>query len=133
MTGWDELAAVVDSAWNSLTPSEKKTAGVFAENYGEAGAIEYHNRDKAIPDPISFSDNFLLWAPDSVRGHTLIYVNYDTTQIRTLFHTVTLVGQIRNPYAREHGLGIWLCRNPVKDFPSFYAKKVQSLKSHYMR
>lgn len=133
MTGWSEIAAVVDSTWNSLPAAEKKSTGIYAEQYAEAGAIHYFDRDKKMPDVISFDDSFLFWAPDSVRGSTLIYVNDDTSGIRKLFEDVTLAGTLKNPYARDHGMKVYLCRKPVPGFGKFYADKVKRLLSAYIR
>ncbi|HKI45790.1 MAG TPA: glycosyltransferase family 39 protein [Balneolales bacterium] len=133
MTGWQELASIVDSTWNSLSPGEQKVTGIYAENYGEAGAIRYFNRHKRIPEPISFNGSFLFWAPDSVHGTTLIYVNDDTSDIRKQFQEVILAGRITNPYAREHGMQVYLCRRPINGFGKFYVDKVKRLRSEFER
>ncbi len=133
MTGWKELADVVDSTWHSLSPEEQRETYIYAENYGEAGAIRYFNRHKRIPEPISFNGSFLFWAPDSFQGTTLIYVNDDTSDIRNQFHEVTLAGRITNPYAREHGMQVYLCRKPVPGFAKFYADKVKRLRAEFER
>lgn len=133
MTGWKELAGIVDSTFDALPPAEQKVTGIYAENYGEAGAICYFNRHKAIPQPISFNGSFLFWAPDSIHGTTLIYVNSDTTDVRKLFQEVTLAGALTNPYAREHGLQVYLCRKPVAGFGKFYADKVKRLRAEFER
>ena len=131
MTGWKELADIVDSTWHSLSPEEQRKTGIYAENYGEAGAIHYFNKNKQIPEPISFNDSFLSWAPDSVSGSILIYVNNETTDIRKLFQNVTLEGKITDPNAREHGMQVYLCRKPIDGFSKFYADKVKRLRTEY--
>lgn len=133
MTGWSEIASIVDSTWNALPADEKKTTGIYAEQYAEAGAIHYFDRNKKMPGVISFNDSFLLWAPDSVRGSTLIYVNDDTSGIRKLFKDITLEGTLNNPYARDHGMQVYLCRKPVAGFGQYYADKVKRLRSAYKR
>jgi uncharacterized membrane protein len=131
MTGWHELAEVIDSTWHTISPNEQKTTRIYAENYGQAGAIHYYNKKKQMPEPISFSDSFLFWAPDSIAGTTLIYVNNETAGIRKLYKEITLAGKITNPYAREHGMQVYLCRKPFNSFTKFYADKVDSLKAEY--
>ncbi len=133
MTGWKELADVVDSTWHSLSPEEQRETYIYAENYGEAGAIHYFNKRKKIPQPICFNGSFLFWAPDSVHGTTLIYVNDDTSGIRKQFQEVTLAGRITNPYAREHGMQVYLCRKPIKGFSKFYTDKVKRLRAEFER
>jgi hypothetical protein len=133
MTGWKELADIVIQTYQSLPDSEKAHCAIYAENYGEAGSIKFHSKKYGLPEPISFSGSFLLWAPDSANFKTLIYVNDDTADVRYYFTTVKKVGQITNPYARESGLPVWLCRTPRNGFEQFYAEKVKRLKDRYRR
>ena len=131
MTGWVELAGIVRNAYNSLAEEEKNRTAIFAENYGQAGAIRYHTRKDGLPEPISFNDNFLFWAPINVDIDLLIYINGDTTDVSHYFAKVTKVGHITDPYARESGLPVFLCKQPQNDFPLFYRTKLKELKSRY--
>lgn len=126
MTGWKELAGLVENAYLSLSPEEKKNSMIFCENYGQAGAIAYYSRQR-MPEPVSFSDNFLLWAPDTIQIQTLIYVNDEIEEISTHFEEVVEFGRIGNPFARETGLPVYICRKPT-DINAFYSEKVKSLK-----
>ncbi len=45
MFGWENMAAAVAKVYNSLPPEEQINTIVYAQNYGEAGAIDYY-RDK---------------------------------------------------------------------------------------
>jgi hypothetical protein len=132
MTGWVELAGIVSSSYDSLTEEEKNRTAIYAENYGQAGAIRYHTKKKGLPEPISFSDNFLLWAPSNVDIDILIYVNNDTTDVSYYFAEVNKIGQITDPHARESGLPVFLCKQPRNDFPLFYRTKLKELKSQYL-
>jgi len=133
MTGWKELGEIVIQTYHSLSDAEKSRCAIYAENYGEAGAIAYFSRHDHLPEPISFEESYLFWAPDSADFQTLIYVNDDTTEIARYFTTVELAGQITDPYARESGLPIWLCRTPRNGFADFYAKKVKEVKDQFRR
>ena len=42
--GWPEMVAVVGQAWRSLSPEERPGCGVFAQNYGQAGAVDFFGR-----------------------------------------------------------------------------------------
>ncbi|MEJ2055170.1 MAG: hypothetical protein P8X42_14740 [Calditrichaceae bacterium] len=131
MTGWKELAGIVESAFDSLNQNEKNKCGIFAENYGTAGAIRYYTKDSGLPEPVSFSDNFLFWAPNNIDIDVLIYVNDDTSDVSRFFAKINKVGQIEDPYAREKGTPVYLCRKPQQNFSSFYHEKVIALKSIY--
>ncbi len=133
MTGWKELGDIVIKAYQSLSDSEKVDCAIYAENYGQAGAIKYYGKKYKLPEPICFSESFLFWAPDSVKFHTLIYVNDDKREVSYYFTTVELVGRITDPYAREIGTPVWLCRTPQNGFEQFYAAKVKGIKDQFRR
>ena len=126
-TGWQELAKLVDSAYESLSNEEKLHCAIFCENYGEAGAVGLYSKNKILK-LVSFSDSYLSWAPDSLNISTLIYVNDDSTEIKTHFETVTEFGRIENEYFRENHLPVFICRKPNDGWRSFYANKVAEIR-----
>ncbi|MEJ2545395.1 MAG: glycosyltransferase family 39 protein [Calditrichaceae bacterium] len=131
MTGWTELAGIVRNTYNSLTDEEKNRTAIFTGNYGQAGAIRYHTKNDGLPEPISFNDNFILWAPSNVDIDVLIYVNYDTTDVSNYFGEIKKVGQITDQYAIESGLPVFLCKQPQNDFSLFYRTKLHEIRSKY--
>ena len=131
MTGWKELADIVIDTYKELPDESKKKCSIYAEAYCTAGAILFYGKEHGLPEPISFSDNFLLWAPDSISSEVLIYVNDELGDIKQLFGNVCLKGQVDNKYFREDGMQVYVCTQPRDNFPSFYAQKVDELKSRY--
>lgn len=127
MTGWKELTGLVENAYQSLAPEEKKASLIYCENYGQAGAVTFYGKGR-IPEPVCFSDNFLLWAPDSIQIQTLIYVNDEIEEISTHFEEVVEFGRLTNPYARETGLPVYICRKPI-DINTFYTNLVRARKA----
>jgi len=49
MHGWRELEATVAAVYQSLPPEERAQAVIVAQNYGEAGAIEFFGRGSRLP------------------------------------------------------------------------------------
>jgi 4-amino-4-deoxy-L-arabinose transferase-like glycosyltransferase len=134
MTGWRELAEIVIETYQNLSEAEKASAAIYAENYGQAGAIRYHGKKHGLPEPICFHETFLLWAPDSVTQQTLIYVNDELGQdIQQLFAKIELAGQVDNEYFRENGVQVYLCQNPRDGFQELYREKVGRLKNRYKK
>ena len=39
--GWEEIVAETAQAWNRLSPEERGDCGIFAQDYGQAGAIDF--------------------------------------------------------------------------------------------
>jgi len=134
MTGWDKLYDLVFNAYSGLDKDEKNAAIIYTENYGEAGAIKYYGKNDRIPEPISFSDSFLLWAPDSLETFkVLIYVDDDTSDIRNFFEEATLVGRVNDPYFRENGVPVYLFSSPYPQFYETYQDVVRTRKEIYQR
>ncbi len=133
MTGWKELGSIVIKQYNSLPDSERKSCSIYADNYGQAGAINFYGKKYGLPQPICFNDNFLLWAPDSIKNGPLIYVNHEVGDIDFLFKSYKKVGEVDNKYFRENGLKVYYCTQPTDTFRVFYAQKVHALKSMYQR
>ncbi len=133
MTGWKELGLIVTKQYNSLPDSVRKNCSIYAENYGQAGAINFYGKKFGLPEPISFDDNFLLWAPDSIKNGSLIYVNGEIGDIDFLFKSYKKVGQVDNKYFRENGLKVYYCTQPNDTLFTFYADKARELKSMYQR
>ena len=131
MVGWQELSEIVIKTYNELSNEEKSKCAIFTGNYGQAGAISYYGKKYGLPKIISFSDNFLFWAPDSADSEILIYVNDEVEELLYYFQQVTKVGKLTNIYAIESGVSVYLCRYPRSGFKQYYVNKVKNLKDVY--
>ncbi len=56
MIGWGELAALADSAYNMI--ENKEASLIYAENYGQAGAVTIIGRKYGLPEAVSFHESF---------------------------------------------------------------------------
>ena len=113
MLGWDELARVTHQAY-VLAGGPEKTM-IYAENYGEAGAVAIIGHELGLPEPVSFHESYLYWAPREIPKtvHSLIYINDELGEdVEAFFGQVDSIGQITNPLAREFGTTVYLCREP---------------------
>ncbi|MCB9306851.1 MAG: glycosyltransferase family 39 protein [Lewinellaceae bacterium] len=132
MLGWDELAGLADRAIDAAGGAPFL---LYGDNYGQAGAVGHlSKRLPAGAEAVSFSDAYRLWAPDRIDPaiQTLIYINDDEApgkDVQNLFAEIQLIGRIENPLAREHGTGVWLCRQPRGDFAAFWAERVRQVKA----
>ena len=133
MTGWKELSDIVIKTYDSLDTPSKNTCTIYAENYGQAGAIKYYGKPLGLPEPISFSDQFRLWAPDSLDQRIFIYVNDDTSDIAKYFNRITKTGEVTNKYFRENGQPVYLCEDPRDSFYVYYAETAKRLKDRFRR
>jgi 4-amino-4-deoxy-L-arabinose transferase-like glycosyltransferase len=130
MLGWDELGTIVIKACDSI--QDKNRIMIYAENYGQAGAIDHCTRCHGLPEAVSFSDSYLLWVPDTIQKskNIFVYVNNELGgDVDSLFSCIDSVGSITNPYAREVGTTVYLCRSPRSDFRTFWSQRVKEVKA----
>ena len=114
MFGWEELGALVNTAYQRLTPRERARCRVFGQNYGEAGAIDVIGRRLGLPRAMSGHNSYWLWGPGDFDGQVLIIIGGDREDNAQFFEEIEIVGQTRNPYAMpyERGLDVSIARRP---------------------
>jgi hypothetical protein len=111
MFGWAELAQTISRVYQSLPEEEKATARVFAQNYGEAGALEYYARRYPLPPVISAHNNYWFWGPGP-DGGTLIIIGGSRKENARVFERLEEVGRTECGYCMpyENHLSIWIAR-----------------------
>ncbi|MET3979483.1 hypothetical protein ABIB62_002069 [Mucilaginibacter sp. UYP25] len=123
MLGWDEMAKKAADTYHSLTPEQQKHTQLFADNYGQAGALHHYRHKYNLPEVTSLNSSFQLWAADSLSAHYIIYVDDDDNVERRLSKVVESyreTGQVLNPLALEHGSRIYLITNPSPKLNEIY-------------
>ena len=135
MLGWEELTDIVAGTWRSLAPDEKVECMIYAENYGQAGAIDHLGEAYGLPSPVSFQASYFYWSPDEFDYRILIYVNREPEEVEQLFNDVREVSRITDEYAREYGLPVYLCKNPKMDLNQLWSdiKRREGMERGYLR
>ena len=110
--GWEEMARETGRAFGKLSKAEQKDTAIFANNYGEAAAIDFFGAKYGLPKAISKNESYWLWGPGDYTGKSMIILGSDGTGDREHFKTVQTVGRADHPYARPNEyFDIYLCRN----------------------
>jgi hypothetical protein len=130
MIGWKNLADIVGRTWNSLTPDQQLKCSIFADNYGEAGSVNFYGTKYKLPAVICFNDSYLFWAPDSVQADILIKIG-SGDELEGLYHKAEITGRLDSPHARPHGTPVYLCSDPKININSFYQEKLQQNRDRY--
>ncbi len=119
--GWPELVAEVATVWNGLTPQERSRAAIFANNYGEAGAINLYGPAHGLPRAISAHQNHFLWGPRGFRGDVLVVLQDDRESLERLCGSVEAAAWHKHPWgmAEENGV-IWVCRGLKTPLPELW-------------
>ncbi|MEX1276973.1 MAG: glycosyltransferase family 39 protein [Bacteroidota bacterium] len=112
MHGWKEMTESVARVYQALPDSDKVRCGIYAQNYGEAGAIDFFGEEYELPKASSGHNNYWLWGLQGP-GEVMIIVGGRAEDHARAFTSVELVGRHSHEYAMrfESDLPIFLCRN----------------------
>lgn len=109
--GWNEIVAETAAAWNQIPPDERHDCGIFAQDYGQAGAIDFLGRKYGLPPALSGHQTYYLWGPRGYSGDCLIVLDDRKETLERLFQQVDYVGSSAdNPYALEKNIAVYICR-----------------------
>jgi hypothetical protein len=118
--GWEELTEKVADVYNLLSDSEKTRTAIFAQNYGEAGAIDYYGKKYGLPAVISGHNNYWLWGYGSDSISTVIIIAGDLEDHLEEFNEFIVADVHSHKYAMpfENDLKIYIARGlkkPLKE------------------
>lgn len=110
--GWEEMTREVARIYHGLPPADKARAAIFANSYGQAGAIDFFGPRYGLPKAISNHQSYWLWGPRDYSGEVVIVLGSDGTGDREHFRSVEAAGRTYHPYSRrdEH-FEVFVCRD----------------------
>jgi hypothetical protein len=110
--GWQEMARKVGEVYNALPPDQRAKTAIFANGYGQAGAIDFFGSKYGLPKSICRHQSYWLWGPRDYTGESVIVLGSDGKGDREHFASVESAGRTDHPYSRrdEH-FDIFLCRD----------------------
>ncbi|MGB3181864.1 MAG: glycosyltransferase family 39 protein [Cyclobacteriaceae bacterium] len=124
MHGWKAMAENVSAVYQQLPQAEKKNARVFANNYGEAAALELYAEQYPLPYVIAGHNNYYLWGPGTAPLHTVLVIGGDMDDHLQVFAEVSPVAVHSARYVMpyENNLTIYVCRKPRTDLLTLWPK-----------
>jgi len=109
--GWEEIVAQTAVAWNRIPAEDRKDCGIFAQDYGQAGAIDFLGRRYGLPPALSGHQSWFLWGPRGYSGNCMIVLDDTRERLEELWEHVEYVGtSADNPYALEKQIDVFICR-----------------------
>lgn len=124
MFGWEEQVQLVSDVYQSLPNNEKSNAIIWAENYGEAAAIQILGKKYNLSAPICFSGSFYNWSKPKLEKdlNTFITIGLEVNFMKEVFEEVEVIQIIRHPFAigEENGIPLCICRKPKKPLKDFW-------------
>jgi 4-amino-4-deoxy-L-arabinose transferase-like glycosyltransferase len=121
--GWPEMVAEVANVYNALPPEERAKAGIYASNYGEAGAIDFFGRQYGLPKAISPHQSYFLWGPRDVTGEVLIILGWSKEDAEKTCESFEEKTEINSPYSDSYEkYKIIVCRKMKKPLPEIWPR-----------
>lgn len=109
--GWKEIVDETAIAWNKLSPAERPDCGIFAQDYGQAGAIDFLGNQYGLPKSLSGHQTWFLWGPRGYSGNCMIVLDDTRENLEAFWNNVEYVGtSADNPYALEKNIDVFICR-----------------------
>ena len=109
--GWQEIVDETAVAWNRIPVDERKDCGIFAQDYGQAGAIDFLGRRYGLPQSLSGHQTWFLWGPRGYSGNCMIVLDDSRKRLEELWDHVEYVGtSAASPYALEQQIDVYICR-----------------------
>lgn len=114
--GWKEIADETVVAWNRISPAERADCGIFAQDYGQAGAIDFFGRQEGLPGAMSGDRTYWLWGPHNYSGDCMIVLDDRQNVLERYWNRVEFVGRsAANDWALEQQIPVFLCRGKKFD------------------
>jgi dolichyl-phosphate-mannose-protein mannosyltransferase len=121
--GWEAMVREVAKVYEGLPADERAAAAIFANNYGEAAAIDFFGPKYGLPKAIGNHQNYWLWGPRGYTGDIVIVLGSDGRGDRELFRSVEVKGRVEDVFSRpdEH-FDIYLCRGLKEELRSLWPR-----------
>jgi hypothetical protein len=109
--GWTEMVRETARVYHDLPVAEQASTAIFANNYGEAAAIDVLGAQYGLPRSIGNHMSYWLWGPRHYDGGTVIVLGGDGKGERQYFRQVAVAGRVENALSRpEERFDLFLCR-----------------------
>ena len=105
----------------TLPPDDQaRKRSSFANNYGEAAAIDIYGPALGGPSAIAAHNSYFLWGPRGASGDVVITLGRDAARFGRFYDDVRAVGRTDSLYAMpyENGPTIWSSASRARTPPS---------------
>ena len=105
--GWNEMVAAAAEMYNTLSPEEKKKAGIVTASYGQAGAIDLLGEKYGLPKAVCGQLSYHDFGSRNYTGEVLITIGGSPQMIASKCVSVQPGPFLSNPY------GYWVMRGQI--------------------
>ena len=122
MLGWPAQVAAVAAVYDRLPVAEQTQTVLFAQNYGEAAAIDFYGGRYGLPHALTNQGTYYLYGPGDRPGTTAIAIGIPRSFLTAHYASVTLAAHVDTPDAvpEEAHLEIYVCRDARQTMQSLW-------------
>lgn len=103
MFGWEEIAQQVGAYYRTLSPEEQKKTAIFANNYGDGGAIDFFGPRYGLPKAIGNHQNYWIWGPRNYTGESIIVLGEGhESNMQRHCASYSIIGNTKHPLSRPN-------------------------------
>ena len=108
--GWPEMVAATARAYDAIPPAERAKTGIFGNDYGQSGAIDFYGPRYGLPKSIGGHLTNWYWGPRQYTGESILVLGDDRETLESKFEVVIPMAEIGHPYAmqQEHFTLFWV-------------------------
>jgi hypothetical protein len=112
MFGWEEVAQQVGAYYRTLSPEEQRKTAIFANNYGDGGAIDFFGPRYGLPKAIGNHQNYWIWGPRDYTGESIIVLGEGhESNMQRHCASYAIIGNTKHPLSRpDEWKPIYHCR-----------------------
>jgi len=112
MFGWEEMTQQVAAYYKTLSPEEQKKTAIFANNYGDGGAIDFFGPRYGLPKAIGNHQSYWLWGPRDYTGESIIVLGEGhESNMQRHCKSYSIIGNAKHPLSRpDEWKPIYHCR-----------------------
>jgi len=118
--GWPEMVSEIAAIYNSLPPEERAQTGIWAGNYGEAGAINQFGPRYGLPRAYSRHQNHWYWGPPPQPYKNLIVIQWSFEDVRDNCTSFQPFAHYERFGMGEENTSIYLCRGITFDIQKIW-------------
>lgn len=131
MLGWKEMADKALATYKMIPSDELQNTLIYCDNYGQAGALNYYNRDKT-PEAYSFNTDYIYWLPKKIKLQNMLFVGQlPSEEVINMFENYKLVGVVENEFSREKGTEIYLFQGAKSSTAEMFNKIAEERKKNF--
>jgi hypothetical protein len=118
--GWPEMVSEVAGIYNSLPADQRTDTGIWAGNYGEAGAINLFGPRYGLPTAYSRHQNHWYWGPPPQVYKNLIVIEWSLDDVKDNCSSYPAYEHYNRFGMGEENTPIYLCRGVKFDIQKIW-------------